>query len=290
MDKFTGLRRAMKLAQKLVVNYFRAKLNIISVLSKRSAAKSAFKLFCTPLRKQRIKTPKIFSKGEQLQFSLHGYTIKGLRWNHPAEKKALIIHGFESSSKNFDRYIGALLKKGYEVLIFDAPAHGLSSGKRITLPLYMESIQKIHELYGPVDAYIGHSFGGLVLSHFLETVPHNGSLKVVFIAPATEMVTSVDTFFRFLHLDDGVRREFDQLILEKSGHYMSHFSMRRTMKNVEAGVLWFHDEDDLLTPIGDALKVRDDGHPNITFRITKGLGHRRIYRDNKIFKETIDFL
>lgn len=280
----------MKFAQKLVVNYFRAKLNLISVLSKRKAAASAFKLFCTPLRKQNIKTPTLFTKGEQLQFSLHGYTIRGLRWNHPREKKALIIHGFESSSKNFDRYVGALLKKDYEVLIFDAPAHGHSSGRRITLPVYRDTIQKIHELYGPIDAYIGHSFGGLVLSHYLESVPHREATKVVFIAPATEMVTSVDTFFNFLHLDDGVRKAFDQLIYDKSGFHMSHFSMRRTMKKVEAKVLWFHDEDDLLTPIGDALRVRDDGHPNITFRITKGLGHRRIYRDNKIFKETIDFL
>ena len=66
--------------------------------------------------------------------------------------------------------------------------------------------------------------------------------------------------------------------------------MRRAMKNISASALWFHDEDDELTPIGDALKVRDDGHNNLQFRVSKGLGHRRIYRDNKIFKETIDFL
>ncbi len=281
---------AMKFAQKLVVNYFRAKLNLISVVSKKRAAASAFKLFCTPLRKQNIKTPKLFEKGEKLEFTLDGETIRGLRWNHPSSKKALIVHGFESSSKNFDRYVAALLKKGYEVLIFDAPAHGFSSGKRITLPLYIATIAKINELYGPVDAYIGHSFGGLVVSHYLETIADNSSIKVVFIAPATEMATSMDTFFSFLHLNGAVRKEFDQLIYNRSGFWPSHYSMRRAMHGVQSDVLWFHDEDDLLTPIGDALKVRDDAHPNIRFSISRGLGHRRIYRDNKIFKETIDFL
>jgi hypothetical protein len=91
-------------------------------------------------------------------------------------------------------------------------------------------------------------------------------------------------------LDSGVRKEFDRLIFNKSGFGAEHFSMRRTMKYIRASVLWFHDEDDELTPLEDALKVRDDGHANVQFRITKGLGHRRIYRDNKIFKETIDFL
>ncbi|HUQ65715.1 MAG TPA: alpha/beta hydrolase [Flavitalea sp.] len=280
----------MKLAQNLVVNYYRAKLNLLSVISKTKAAESAFELFCTPLRRSKIKFPPVFDKGEPLQFPIEGHTIHGYRWNHPSDKKALIVHGFESSSKNFDRYINALIKKNYEVLVFDAPAHGKSTGRRITLPLYIATIKKIHELFGPVDAYIGHSFGGIVLSHFLETIEHNDAKKVVFIAPATETVTSINSFFRFLHLKDEVREEFDKLIRNKSGYDASHFSMRRTMKNIRAGVLWFHDEDDELTPIEDAIKVRDDGHTNIEFRISKGLGHRRIYRDNKIFKEAIDFL
>ena len=227
----------MKLAQKLVINYFRAKLNLLSVVSKKKAAESAFNLFCTPLRKSKVKFPPVFQKGESLQFNLDGYTIHGYRWNHPSGKKALIVHGFESSSKNFDRYIAALIKKNYEVLVFDAPAHGKSSGQRITLPLYLATIRKIHELYGPIDGYIGHSFGGLVLSHFLETVQHNDSLKVVFIAPATETVTSINTFFKFLQLDNGVRKEFDKLIFNKSGYGPDHYSIRRTMKEIKASVL-----------------------------------------------------
>lgn len=120
----------MKLSQKLVVGYFRTKLNLLSVLSKKMAAKSAFNLFCTPLRKSRAKTPPLFAQAEPLQFFINDHTIRGYRWNHPSYKKALIVHGFESSSKNFDRYVNALIKKEYEVLVFDAPAHGRSSGKK----------------------------------------------------------------------------------------------------------------------------------------------------------------
>ena len=39
----------------------------------------------------------------------------------------------------------------------------------------------------------------------------------------------------------------------------------------------------------DALKVKEDNHSTIEFRITKGLGHSRIYRDPSIIREVLEF-
>jgi predicted alpha/beta hydrolase family esterase len=280
----------MKLAQKLMIGYFRTKLRVLSVLSKRKAAKSAFKLFCTPLRRSGRRTPAIFNQGEALQFVLNGCTVHGHRWKSSSSKKILIVHGFESSSRNFDRYISALINKGYEVIAFDAPAHGKSTGTQINLPDYLATIIKINELYGPLNGFIAHSFGGLAVAHFLETIPDNESIKAVLIAPATETITTINSFFDFLRLSKEVRTEFDRLIYERSGFYPGHFSVKRAMQHIKAEVLWFHDEDDELTPVQDALNVMKEGFPNIQFRITKGLGHRRIYRDNNVLNEIVDFL
>lgn len=281
----------MKLGQKLVTNYFRAKLNILAVVSKKWAAHSALDLFCTPLRKPRKKIPAVFDAAENLNFDLDDYDIRGYRWNHHTNsKKILVVHGFESSSRNFDRYISSLIKKGYEVIAFDAPAHGISSGKRINLPLYLMTVRRIYEQYGPIEGFVAHSYGGLIVAHFLETIVHDANTRAVLIAPATETVSTIDSFFKFLQLDDGVRKEFDKLIFDKSGYWPDHFSIRRAMYNIKAQVLWFHDEEDDLTPVDDALKVESDKHPNVHFRITRGLGHRKIYRDNKVVKEILDFL
>ena len=62
------------------------------------------------------------------------------------------------------------------------------------------------------------------------------------------------------------------------------------MKHIQAKVLWVQDEDDEITPMSDVLKVKAENYPNINFVITKGLGHRRIYRDNKVVKSIVDFL
>jgi pimeloyl-ACP methyl ester carboxylesterase len=280
----------MKLAQKLAINYLRAKLNIIAVISRRRAAKKALDIFSTPFRKAVKKPSPVFSRGEKLVFESDGCKISGHRWNVGGSKKILIVHGFESSSANFGAYVNVLTRKGMNVLAFDAPAHGKSSGKKITLPKYIKTLQDIDKRYGPFDGYLAHSFGGLALTHFLETSAHKASDRVVLIAPATETTTAIDTFFKFLDLNAQIRKEFDELVIEKTGIHPDHFSIRRAVHQIKAAILWIHDQDDKTTPLSDAQKVFDDGHPNIRFVITQGLGHRKIYKDEQVMKQVVDFL
>jgi pimeloyl-ACP methyl ester carboxylesterase len=285
----------MKLKQKLAISYIRAQLNILSLVSSRAAAQKAFDLFCTPKKKVTGKQGRFPEKGEKLSFKLEGRTVRGHRWlPHQAStdslKKVLIAHGFESASRNFDQYVLPLLKKGYEVLAFDAPAHGQSGGKRITLPLYIKTLQAIYEHYGPIDSFMGHSLGGMAITLFLETLPPIRDTRLVLIAPPVEMVEAVDAFFQLLQLSKEVRKEFDEYSYELFDRPFSHYSMSRALHKVQADILWLQDEDDKITPLKDALRVKEDQHPNIHFVITKGLGHRRIYRDPAIIRQVVDFL
>ncbi len=280
----------MNLSQRLAIRYIRTKFKLLSAISKKKAAEKAFELFCTPQSRNKKKLPKVFEEAEKLHFEIEGAIVRGWRFNHPAEKKLLIIHGYESSVINFDRYIKPLTKKGYEVLAFDAPAHGRSGGKKITAPLYKETIQKINKLYGPVHSYMAHSFGGLAVSLALEEISHTKDYKLVLIAPATETTTAIDTFFRFLQIDPSVKPEFEKVIIKKGGVSSEWYSIKRAMKHIRAKVRWFHDEDDDTTPLSDVLPIKAENYPNIEFVFTQGLGHRRIYRDNKVTKSIIEFL
>jgi len=285
----------MKLKQKLTISYVRAHLHILTLVSPRQAAKKAFSLFCTPRRKPGKKLPPLFDKGEKLSFHLEDHPVRGHRWRpHQASsntlKKVLIAHGFESSSRNFEQYVNAFLKKGYEVLAFDAPAHGRSGGRRITLPLYVDMIRTIHDHYGPIHSFMGHSLGGLALSLFLESITHQKTTRLVLISPPVEMVSAVDTLFQMLELDAGVRTAFDEYACRLSGRPFSWFSLRRALHGIKAEVLWLHDEDDDVTPLADTLPVKNDSHPNIRWVTTKGLGHRKIYRDGEVLRQVVDFL
>jgi alpha-beta hydrolase superfamily lysophospholipase len=233
--------------------------------------------------------PPIFQKSEPVNFRLNGRLVNGYRWNAPASRKFLILHGFESSAFNFDRYVRPMVRKGYEVVAMDAPAHGRSEGKTIAMPDYIRTIEETEKRFGPFDAYLAHSFGGLALSLFLEGRPDKKDAQVVLIAPATETTTAIDTFFRFLQLAPDIRAEFEALIRRRTGHGPDHFSIGRIADLLPHKVLWVHDEEDDMTPLADVEPVRLKAPPNIRFLITRGLGHRRIYRDTKVSQEILAF-
>jgi len=280
----------MNLKQKIAVVYLRLKFRLLSFISNKTAAASALDLFRTPQTRNTKLPPSIFDKAEKLQFDIEGVTVHGYSWNHNVLKKVLIIHGFESSVVNFDHFVFPLMDKGYGVLAFDAPGHGRSGGDTITAPLFAQMITMICEKYGPVQSFMAHSFGGLILSMALENMEHNESFKVVFIAPLTELKTAAESFFHLINLPGKAQKEFDQLITDMGGHPLEWYSIRRAIKNIGAQVLWLHDEDDDQTPLRDALRVKKENPSNVKFLITKGLGHSRIYTDKKTVQEIIDFL
>jgi len=280
----------MKLAQKIAIGYVRARLNMLAVISPARAAEKAIEIFSTPQYRSKSKFPKIFASGEKIQFIQDNKKIRGYRWNQGSEKRLLILHGYESSCRKFDHHISRSIRKGYEVLAFDAPAHGISEGKRINLLDYVAMIGNVEDQFGKIDAYICHSFGGIAASYYLEHHKHSADTKLILVAPATETTTAIDSMFRFLQLSDKVRKEFDAIIHRRTGHWPSHFSIKRSMKHIKASVLWVHDEDDLTTPLSDVRKLMEEERPNIEFMITKGLGHNKIYRDNEVKRKIFSFL
>ena len=280
----------IKTAQKIVIAFIRFKLALFAAFSTKKAGAYALKLFLTPVRNTPKLIPPIFKEAEQIKMDLHPYQLVGYRWNHPQTKKAMILHGFSSTIMKFDHFVNPLIRQGYEVIAIDAPAHGKSSGKQLTVLDYKAMIQKTYEEYGPIDAFIAHSFGGLALSLFMKELPNHEKIKAAFIAPATETTTALKTFSNFLNIDEAIQKEMEQIILERSGIKASDFSISKAAPYIKAQVLWIHDEDDNITPWADAKVIAQMQLPNFRFMLTKELGHRKIYRDNKVKKAVFEFL
>ncbi|MEJ7768711.1 MAG: alpha/beta fold hydrolase [Chitinophagaceae bacterium] len=280
----------MKLIQKLAVGYFRVNIKVLAFISSKWAAKKAFKLFCTPFSRSKIKTSVLFEKAEKLFLIAGSEKLVGYRWNHPQPKRFLILHGFQSSAKNFERFVQPMVRKGYEVIAFDAPAHGESAGKQINVLQYRSMIVDICNTYGPVHAFMAHSFGGLAISLALENIDHTNETKMVLIAPATETSTAIQSLYNTLRLNTETRLEFERLVFNAGGQPVAWYSIVRALKNIKASILWFQDENDDVTPIADVQPVIEANYSNIAFNITKGLGHRRIYHDTDVLNAVLAFL
>lgn len=283
----------MKVAQRIVLGYYRNKFKTLALLSPRKAAEEAFKLLCTPYsrRKNIIPAPPVFKQAENLSFTLAGNTIRGFRWKPKSHngKQVLICHGFDSSSYKFEKYITGLLDLGFGVLAFDAPAHGTSTGKTVNAQEYQQAVTKIYNDFGPIAGFIAHSFGAMAVALAIEKIEGNEHKRLVLIAPATETVRLISTFFSYIPVSQKIRIEFDKLIEEKGGNPASWFSVSRVLQQITTPTLWVHDRKDTITPFEDMQHLVEKKLPHIDFEITEGLGHS-LYNDEKVRERIIAFL
>jgi pimeloyl-ACP methyl ester carboxylesterase len=282
----------LKLAQKLLLRYYITQLKTIAVVSPRRAAEKAFRLFCTPYAgKPQRKAPAVFHKAKKINFPLDGNRIAGYHWlpEHPNGKKILIAHGFSSNAAKFEKYVNPLLLAGFEVLAFDAPGHGHSSGYILNAYIYRNMLLHVETLYGPVYGIMGHSLGGLAAALTMEMLPDNNGRKLVLVAPATETETAVQNFFRMIRADEKLQLAFRQYISELTEHPATYFSVSRVVAAVQTPVLWVHDRRDTICPFADVAPVMAGDHSHIRFHITEGLGHSRIYKENAVCQEIVAF-
>lgn len=276
-----------------MIGYYKTKLRTIAMVSPRKAAEQAFRVFCTPYsRGIKQKEPAIFHKAIRHSLFFEGLNTKGFQWmpDEPNGQKILIVHGFGSYSYKFEKYIQPLLKKGFEILAFDAPAHGMSEGKMINALIYMRFLQAIEQKWGPVNGFIAHSLGGLATSLLAEQMDQSIKRKLVLIAPATETRSAITGFYSMFRIKEPVKIEFEQLIIEMTGKAVNHFSIKRVVQSIQLPILWIHDRGDRICQYADTIAVQSMQLPHVQFRITEGLGHNKIYRDKQVMTDIFDFL
>ncbi|MCW3108193.1 MAG: alpha/beta hydrolase, partial [Segetibacter sp.] len=244
----------MKLIQTIFLSYYITKFKAIELLSPVKAAKSVFQLFCTPYSKRKTyEAPAVFEQAGKASFSFQQHQIHGFCWKPkvPNGYKLLICHGFDSLSYRFERYIEPLLHQGFEIYAFDAPGHGLSSGKTINALLYRDMILEVYDRFGPFDGVVAHSFAGIAVTIAIEKMTGDLPKRLILIAPATETTRSIDDFCRHLKISPRLRREMEKLIVQIGGQPPSWYSVSRVIQSISVPTLWLHDVNDRITPYED---------------------------------------
>lgn len=101
------------------------------------------------------------------QFRDGNETIQVYIWGQENSPAILLVHGWNGRAAQLGKIAEELVKLGYRVIGFDAPAHGRSDGSSTNLPAISQTIQQLDKKYGPFTAGIAHSFGCLCLVHAL---------------------------------------------------------------------------------------------------------------------------
>jgi pimeloyl-ACP methyl ester carboxylesterase len=282
----------MKLTQRIFLAYYVAKFKVIELISPAKAAKEAFNLFTTPYSSRKTyEVPEAFKDAEKRSFSFQHHQVHGFCWipKIPNGHKVLICHGFDSLSYRFDRYISPLLHQGFEIYAFDAPGHGLSTGKTINAIVYKEMILGLIEQFGPFSGIMAHSFAGIAVTLAIEELKDNLPKRLILVAPATETTRSINDFCRHLKISPRIRREMEKLILQIGGQPPSWYSISRIIQSISTPTLWLHDKNDRITPFEDMKHLTDLNLPHVEFVITEGLGHS-LYKDDTVANRIVGFL
>lgn len=280
----------MKL-QQFILRALKTEIYLRSRISKKWAGSRAFQLFCTPLGKAQYQISPVFKQAESLRLDFNNGSLQGYRWNPGGGKKILIAHGFRSHAQKFEHFIPHLISADYEIVAFDAPAHGLSSGNRVTAIDYANLITELNCRMGRFNAYLAHSFGGLAVALAEASQPENRQVKMVLVAPAAYTQTLAHQFLQFYGIRDAmVIEHFYEKINKLSNKNLNWYSLERATEFLKGKILWLHDKNDPIIPVEDAYRIQRMHRPGIEFIFTQGLGHSNIYRDEVMVRKILDFL
>ena len=261
----------------------------LSFISTNLAVQFAAKLFTTPI-KHKIPKREMEMDSKSRQETIFIPSIrKNIVVYHfgDSEKKILLVHGWSGRGTQLVKFAEAFVKLGYETISFDAPAHGKSPSSATLMPEFIESILEIDKQFGPFEAAVGHSLGGMSL---LNAVKKGLKINRLVIIGSGDVVQDIiNDFVRKLELDakfnDLLRIHFEN----KHQLLMDDFSSYHAAKTVDFPTLVIHDKDDDEVPVSCAHHIHQN-LKNGALMLTENLGHRKILGDAKVIQKTIEFI
>jgi len=257
---------ATPLAANFVLKIFQSPLNHTMPQREKMMYKSAVK--------ERLKIPAI---DKEIQVYKYGYS----------KKKVLILHGWAGRGTQLFTISDKLLENRYMVISIDGPAHGFSEGKRTNLTEFVETVKVMQDTYGPFEAAIGHSFGGMVL--LKSTADFLKINKLVILGTANDVRNIIHDLASKLKLKPAVAEYVLKKLQKQFKTNLETVTSAASAAKINIPTLVIHDTYDKEVPVSCAHKIRQNLSKG-TLLITHGLGHQRILKDNTVQNRIIEFL
>ena len=271
---------------KLIPLFFGFYFNFIAVFSKKSAAKKAFSLFCSP-RAGHVKPEQksYLDNAKKEVVTTNDINIQVYEWKG-AKETILLLHGWESNAFRWRNLIEFLKKENYNIIAFDAPAHGNSTGNILNVVLYANVTQTLIEKYKPKHI-IGHSVGGMATLYNNHLFKNTDIKKLVILGAPSEFKKILANYKEIVGFNNTVLKALKRYIYNYFGFEAEYFSISEFAKNFTKKGLLIHDEFDKIAPCTDSELVHKNWK-NSNLIITQGFGHS--LHQEEISNAVIEFL
>ncbi|MFY0604129.1 MAG: alpha/beta hydrolase [Flavobacteriaceae bacterium] len=262
---------------------------VLGAISPSLAIRLAAKIFTTPIR---FKTPQrelvMESSAQKKKLTVKEIRkeIHVLSYGY-SKRKVLLVHGWAGRSTQLFSFADKLLEKGFMVISFDGPAHSKSSGKTTNMVEFLTTIKKIDQEYGPFEAAIGHSFGGMCLYNAVAKFLSINAL--VTIGSGDKVTNILKLFVKNLGHKEELHPKLQSYLEKKWQVKVVDFDSSQMVKKITIPTMIIHDTDDGDVPVRYAHEIRQNSQSG-NILITHGLGHTKILRDKGIVNRTVNFI
>ncbi len=276
----------------VVANILKLFFMTIGRIMPASATKVADKLFTSvPFSKRRDNEQALLARADNFTVKMdNGHELAVYRWGNKSDPMIFFVHGWTATATCFSYFITHFIEEGYQVISYDAIAHGASSGSRTTLPDWADSIHAVSNAVGPADCMIGHSMGAMAL--IMASTIGLKTQKLVLLSPATSIKKFFADFSAGLSLPPNMRESFPRHLWEKYGSIARKYGsdwQDVMVSDFKVPTLIIHDENDKEVNIESSQRLARQW-PWAELLVTKRLGHRRILLSKKIIASVSEFV
>lgn len=256
------------------------------------AVRVAEKLFTTPFHsKRRDVEHEMLESAERFLIPMgKSRQLTGYRWGEKTDPVILLIHGWTATATCFINFIDPLLSKGYQVISYDAIAHGETAGVSVSLTEWADTVVAVMNKLGKVHCILGHSLGAgaIVIASSLKLETD----KIVLISPVADISKVTDQFAKALSIPKKIMEKMHQYAWKK--YYSSASKYGANWDEVfesdfKVPTLIIHDINDKEIDVSNARKLAKQW-TWAEIMETKRLGHRRILLDPGVITRSLKFI
>ncbi|UZO80512.1 alpha/beta hydrolase [Aquimarina sp. ERC-38] len=246
-------------------------LEFLLVVKPEKAIKKAVYFFSTPKKGKVTPDQEFFlEEAEDDVVPFENLLLQTYRWKGEKET-ILLVHGWESNTHRWKILIEKLQQLRYDIVAFDAPAHGHSTGTFLNVPLYANCMERIITMYRP-DYIIGHSIGAMTSVFYQYKFQNPEIKKMVLLAPPTKLETIMKNFQNILKLSDRFMTILDSYFKRTFDFYFIEFSLLRFANTMQLPGLLVHDKYDDIAPFSESSQLLEHWN-KLQLMETENFGH-----------------
>jgi pimeloyl-ACP methyl ester carboxylesterase len=261
-------------------------IRVLSTLVPALAARLAERLLLTPTR-HAVPPPEraALESARQQIVSVDGTPVTTWTWGHGPV--ILLVHGWSGRGGQLASFVPPLLARGFSVVTFDAPGHGVSIAPETSVMAFVAAVRAVGATHGPVRGIIAHSIGAVAAARAMfEGLAPDGA---VFVSPAANLAGYSDVFLDALGFSRAAREGMRARVEARLRTPWTALDLRALAPAMNVPLLVVHDRDDADVPWQDGAIVAQAWR-DARLLTTGGLGHRRILRDATVIRSAADFL